>query len=332
MDPLSLRPYVHNGKVWVDQRIGNKIVPVHAPTRNATLRYEDWKEIDRQVVKIYKERLRGVADLRSRGLEYRVGGGMGRTVLLTEAESDMSPAEVSMDGKAQSNFDRPVYALNNLPLPIIHKDFGFNARQLAASRLGASPLDTAGAERAARRVAEEAEKLLIGNSTVADQFTYGGGTIYGLTDHPNRNTFTLSDPQLTAWVPADTLADVLAMRTAAYQDNYFGPFGIYCSNNWDQYMDDDYNLAGGSDLTLRQRLAQIDGIEFVRTLDFMSNHDLILVGLSQDVARIVVGMEITTVQWEMEGGMEQRFKVMAILVPQVRADHAGNSGVVHGTI
>jgi hypothetical protein len=330
-NPDSLRPFVHNGRKYVFKTNANgQKVAVPAPRRNATLRYEDWKTIDSMVVKTYKERLRAVADFRSRGLQYVVPGGMAKTVLLTETQSDMSPAEVSMDGKSQAANDRPTFTLTNLPLPIIHKDFGFNARQLAASRQGGSPLDLSGAELAARRVAEEAEKLFIGNSTVADQYNFGGGTIYGLTDHPDRNTQVLTAPTATGWTAATLLAEVLAMRQSANDANVHGPFGLYFSQAWDQYLDGDYDT-NARVLTLRQRLAMIDGIQFVRTLDYMSSFDAVLVGLRSDVARVVVGMEIVTVQWEVEGGMELRYKVMAILVPQIRSDDASNSGVVHGS-
>ena len=37
-------------------------------------------------------------------------------------------------------------------------------------------------------------------------------------------------------------------------------------------------------------------------------------------------------QWEGQGGMEVNFKVMAILVPQLRDDFNGNTGIVHGTV
>jgi len=42
-------------------------------------------------------------------------------------------------------------------------------------------------------------------------------------------------------------------------------------------------------------------------------------------------MPITTVQWESQGGMRLNFKVMAIQVPQLRADYSSQSGIAHGT-
>ncbi len=71
-------------------------------------------------------------------------------------------------------------------------------------------------------------------------------------------------------------------------------------------------------------------IEAVITLDYLTGYQAILVQLTPDVIREVVGMDVTTLQWELHGGMEIRFKVMAIMVPQIRSDINGNTGIVHG--
>ena len=100
----------------------------------------------------------------------------------------------------------------------------------------------------------------------------------------------------------------------------------------DTYLDDDYSTAK-SDLTLRERLKKISDIQDVRTLDYLSTSDyvMVLVQMTSDVVRQVVGMDITTLQWESKGGMQINFKVIAILVPQIRADQNSNTGIVHGT-
>jgi len=188
----ALRPYLgKDGRTYitvVDNEGKAKAVPVtNAP---ASLRKDDWKLLDEAIVRVAKERLRAVADLRSAGLTFGIANGMGKTILETETQSDISPAEISMDGLRLSSADRPHFELTNLPLPIIHKDFNFTARQLTTSRNGGSPLDTTTAELAGRRVAEEAEKLLLG---VSSSFAYGGGTVYGLTNFPSRITASLTD-------------------------------------------------------------------------------------------------------------------------------------------
>jgi hypothetical protein len=43
---------------------------------------------------------------------------------------------------------------------------------------------------------------------------------------------------------------------------------------------------------------------------------------------LVNALDITVVQWDVDGGMEVNFKVMAIQVPQTRHDQAGHCGIV----
>jgi len=329
-DPSALRPWIGtDGRHYLTANQEGKPVALPAPVANATLRKEEWQLLDTAIVAAAKERLRVVADLRGAGLEFNIPNGLGKTVLQTENVGDITNARISMDPAVAGEADRPKYDIVNLPLPVIHKDFYFSARQIATSRnLGAS-LDTTMAELAARRVAEEAEKLVLGT---ASSFTYGGGTIYGFKNFPSRITHTITAATTSGWTPATLVREVLAMRQKSINKFHYGPWVLYNSPKWDQYLDDDYSAAKG-DNTLRQRLQAISGIQDVRTADFLGDTwDLFLVQMTSDVVRMVVGMDVTTVQWETMGGMQVHFKVMAILVPQLRADANGNTGIVHGSV
>jgi uncharacterized linocin/CFP29 family protein len=251
---------------------------------------------------------------------------MSKTVLETENVSDISAAIISMDGVRKSEGDRPVFDLSNLPLPIIHKDFQFSARQIAASRNGGSPLDTTAAELAGRRVAEAVDALTIGNLTA---YKFGGGYVYGLRNFPRALPKVITSPEASGWTPATLVQETLEMRSQSQGAYHYGPWMLYCSPDWDAYMDDDYSSQKG-DLTLRDRLKKIEGIEGVVTLDTLPDYDLLLVQLTSDVIRMVVGMDVVTVQWPSEGGMLMNYKVMCIIVPQLRADHNGNTGIVYG--
>jgi len=327
-DVAALRPWVgKDGRHYIAQNQGGKLIARATPVANATLRKDEWKIIDDAIVAAAKDRLRVVADLRGAGLTFTIPNGMGKTVLETETVSDITPAIISMDPARQSEADRPDYDLVSLPLPVIHKDFFFNARQIATSRERGAPIDVTMGQLAARRVAEEAEKLVVGTSP---SYTYGGGTIYGLTNFPSRLTQVLTSPEDTGWTPAVTVREVLSMRQASENHFHYGPWVLYNSPAWDEYFDDDYSTAKG-DNTLRQRLAAIQGISGARTADYLgSGFTLILVQQTTDVIREVIGMDITTVQWETMGGMRLHFKVMAIMVPQLRADKNGNTGIIHG--
>ena len=332
-----LRPWIgEDGRSYIARTIINdkgKSERIAVPIQNttATLRRDDWLQIDEVVVKAAKERLRAVADLRSPGLILSIAAGMGKTVLQTETVGDIDPADVDMDGLAEGANDRPVFEPTYLPLPIIHKDWNYSLRQILASRNGGSPLDTTHADLAARRVAEEAEKLLLGVSTVADQYAWANGTIYGYTDFPSILTRTITTPTGAIGQGATFLADVMAMKQQSHNALHYGPWVLYVASAWDQFLDDDFKANG--DQTIRERVMKINGLQDIRTLDyFTGTYDIVLVQMTSNVVREVMGMDIITLQWESQGGMQINFKTMAIMVPQLRADINGRTGIVYGTI
>ena len=330
-DPNVLRPYLgKDGKtVFVNMiQPDGKVKAVRIANVTTTLRKDDWKILDDAIIGVSKERLRAIADLRAAGLTYTIPNGMGKTVLETETMSDIDPASVSMDGLRKNANDRPVFELTNLPLPIIHKDFSFSLRQIMASRNGGSPLDTTSAMLAGRRVIEEMEKMLLGVSVVADLYSFGGGTIYGYTDYTNIITTTRTVPTGAATDGTTLLAEVMAMKQLSQNAFHYGPWMLYFSSDWDQYLDNDYKANG--DKTVRERLVQVEGIMGAKTLDYLTGtFEILLVQFSQDVIRLVEGMDITTLQWPSEGGLLLNFKVMAIVVPQIRADQNSNTGIVY---
>lgn len=332
-DVGALRPYIDGrGRSLITVNVGvdGEGKPKHrtmVANATATLRKDEWIQLDTAVIKAAKPRLNAVADLRAAGLQYTIPNGLGKTMLEHEAQSDIAAATISMDGIREGDRDRPQYDLRSLPLPIIHKDFSFTARQVMASRNGGSPLDTTMAELAGRRVAEEAEKLTLG---VASSFAFGGGTVYGYANYPHRLTKSLS--AINSLQYYTVVGEVLEMRKQSTDNNYFGPWVLYYSPAWYAHMDADYDVNNRNETTLRSRLEAIDGINAVKPADYLTGTTLLLVQQTAEVARIVVGMDITTVQWESQGGMQLNYKVMAILVPQLRSDYSNQTGIVHGSV
>jgi len=299
---------------------------VNALRTNTLLRKDEWKTLDDAVVGIAKDRLVGVGDLVSRGLVLDLGGrGLGTTVLQYEDASDMTDAGMSMDGEDEGNMDRVAYSLKSLPLPLTHKDFKVNLRVLESSRQLGQPLDVTYAAVASRKVAEKIEDTLFNG---ASAYTFGGGTVRGYTDHPNRNTVSLS----TAWDDSsktgnNILDDVLAMKQASIDAKHYGPWMLYVPTGYDAPLDDDFKANG--DMTIRQRLRETEGIIDVKTADRLTADNVVLAEFVPETSRVVIGLNPTTVEWEVKGGLVNHFKVMSIIVPQIRADQDGNSGIVH---
>ncbi len=326
-DQGALRPYIESdGRTYIDLTKNGKTLTqvTNAP---ATLRKDQWQLVDTALGKVAKERLSLFNALASNGGTFRIPNGMGTTVLQHETMSDVGPATLSMDGITRGQADSPLFDLRNLPLPIVHYDFKYTLRQLETSRRNGTPLDTSTAELAGRRVAETVEKLTAGT---LGTYKYGGGEIFGYANFPDRITYGLTTPTGVA-TNVTTLNEVLGMMQVSRDANYNGPWTLYVSTKWSQFMENDYS-ADKSDLTLRQRLSNIHGITDVADADYLNDFDMVLVQNTSDVARAVVALPMTTMQWPTMGGMEVNFKVMAIMVPQLRSDYNNATGIVHGTI
>lgn len=327
----TLRPFIgEDGKQYCTMNENGKEVTVPM-IGNATtsMRKEDWLLLDEQILRAARPRLKAVADLRANGNEFKMPNGMAHTILQSESQSDMNGASVSMDGMRENANDRPEFKTVNLPLPITHKDFNYSARNIMASRNGGTALDTTSAAEAGRAVAEEVEKMLIGTSA-NNAYNFGGGIIYGYTTFPSRLTKTFTSPNASGWTGSTFISEILAATQQLRDAFQFGPYVLYTGTSWQQVLGADFKAA--SDKTLSQRVLEIDEISSIRPLDFLSGFALILVQLTDNVVREVIGLDITTVQWDTHGGMQKNFKVMAIMVPQLRADFNDRTGLLHGTV
>lgn len=324
MDPGALRPFLYKNKSYVTLQDG-KSYPVN--NANATLTKDDWILLDKTVVKVARNRLRVVADLNQAGLTYNLPNGMAHQVLQTQSQSDTNDADISMDGIVKTDQDRPEYDITNLPLPIIHKDFSFSARQIATSRQGV-PLDLTMVEQSARKVGELIEKLALGQMPT---HKYGGGEIFGLTNFGDRVTKTITSPEASGWTPQLAYTEIIEMISAAQDINKFGTFRLYFSPSWMQYMSQDYTLNYGSG-TLESKVGSLGQISSVAQSDYLTSFDILLVQFESDTIRMVNGMPLQTVQWASHGGMQMNYKVLTIQVPQVRSDFNSACGIVHGSI
>jgi len=308
-----------------------------SPVWNAgtSLRKDEWIQLDQIVIQAARQRLRAWSDLAAANT-YGGFNGMNKMLLEHETMSDPGSAVVDMDGLSEARNDSPKFQLEGLPLPITHAGFFFSGRRLAISRNTGTPLDLVMAEAAGRRIAETIEQTTIGTVTGVTYGTasdYGRApTVYGFTNFPDRVTKTnMTSP--TGSNGSSVLGSWLALRDLMYSANFYGPFMVYVSNDWDQYLDNLFSTTEPSAGTLRKRLLEIDNITDIRRLDYLPGpFQVLFVQMTPDVARAVIGMDMTTVQWESQGGSRLNFRVMSIMVPQLRADFNGNCGIGHGTI
>ena len=298
-----------------------------------TLRKDEWIELDRAVLRAARLRLSAWQDLLNSGNVVSGFDAFGKNLLEWQTPPASGEAIVDMDGITEGRNDQPVFQLEGLPLPITHSSFHMSARKLAISRNGGTPFDTFQAEQASRVVAESIEKTLIG---ITSGISFGVAAnynntpqVYGYATHPDRVTKTdMTAPDGTNGTTV--LSQWLAVRELLYTDRHFGPYMVYVSDNYDQYLDNEFKT--NSDRSLRERLLMIDGILDIKRLDFFTTDNVVMfVQMTPDVVQAVNGMEPTLVQWDTLGGNQLNFKVSAIQVPWVKSDYNGRSGIAHAT-
>jgi len=295
---------------------------VNALRTNGVLRKDEWIAFDTALVTIARERLRAAADLVAAGLVFNLSNAMGTTRLEWEQSSDMTDAEWSMSGVKEGERDRIEYALASMPIPIVHKDFSLNIRALSASRNSGQPLDTTQVQIAGRKVAEAIEGSIFNGLTIAGT----NGTIYGYRTAPNRNTGSVTADWATA-SGAQIVGDVLEMIGLSIADNMFGPWVIYLP--YDAHVNMMNDFKADSDKTIMQRVMEIEGISSVRATSYMTAGEVVMVQMTSDVVELVIGQQPVPIEWDSKGGMVFNWKVMAIMVPRLKSDFNGASGITH---
>jgi hypothetical protein len=292
----------------------------------ATLRLQDWMRIDYDVRMAAKPVLNFWNLLQER-VPYEVPNGMATIAIQHAVATGDASSTISMDPIRKGERSRPTLDTALIPLPVIHSDGSFSAREIAVSRgyngQGALPLDTTSFVLGARKNAENLEQLALG---VSSSYSYAGGTVYGVGNHPSRSTKALTLPTAGGWTPLTLLTELLAAVQTLKDHFYYGPYVAIYSPAWNPVFAKDWSTYYSQ--SVRQRLAE--GLpeisEWVQS-QWLTGYRIILIQLTPDVVQAVQGMAPTTVQWEEQGGFEQCFKQLMIRIPRVRADANGFTGI-----
>ena len=314
---------------WAGERLlkamreGRKISPKELRT-NETLPRDAWIQFDTVAIREAMIRAPTFRELIAAGLTIPVANAMGKTMLQWDKVTDMEAAIVSLDGLARSDNDRVTFDQGNIPLPITHKDFNIGLRTLEASRSGGEPLDTLQVEISGRKCGEQLENMLINGGP-----TFGAATIYGLANHPNRNSgaFGTNGNWVQAAKTGENIFDDVNNAISVLKNTALmpGPYWMLTPGLYGPVLDRDYKANG--DRTTRERLLQIEGLQRIITSDKMPANTVIIFQATRDVVAIANGEGVQTIQWDIYGGMAIAFKVFAIQVPVVRADAGNRSGV-----
>jgi len=322
MNNQPLHPSV---KAWFNEARTldvNAMRPHLGMHHNALLRRDEWLEIDAAVLDTVKTGLVGINDLINAGLTKPLGG-LGTLLSGYETVSEMTEADVSMDGDVPGEEDAVEYGENFVPIPIIHKDFRISIRKLEASRRMGESLDTTQVRSATRVVREKMEAMLFNGLTKQ----LAGYPIYGYTNHPNRITGTAVGDFGTAGNGYKTMVKALGALGAL---GFNGPFNVYLAQT--QY-NELFNLISTS-YERNEYQVIVDGLPQISSLKpsfDLTAGELVFVQMDRETIDLAIAEDVTPVQWAEMGGFISKFRVMTALAPRIKSDFNSVVGVLHYT-
>lgn len=309
----SFRPptqFVRNGEIDRD-------VMYDVLVENNVLREDTTRQIEEALVGVARRDLVGVADLRNAGLTVPLRN-IGVTTYEYEKVAPVGEATQSMSILNLGDRDLVDFSITAIPVPVTASQFEMDARLQAAGTGRGQPVSMTNVEEHTRSVVEKLEDTLVNGSSVV----LGTNTLPGYTNFSCREQHSFSNAAWTAsgFTGTDAVADVLAMKLSLTANGFTGPFMLYLPPNYDAVIDEDYKSE--SDRTLRERLLSITGVSGIKVLPSLADDNVLLVQMTRSVVELAVGQDITTVTWDIYGGLGNRWAILAVMAPALKCANA----------
>ena len=327
LDKYLLVDIADNSKVIARNSRAAEGVANALHTNSTTLRHEDFLVIQEMITEVRRRKLNGITDLQEAGLTFPVS--IGDQIVGTENINEFTDAEQDQNPNSYDN-DDTVFAETYVPNPITHKTFGVPWRQQ-----GFSYKTSSGLRESMRKVAERLEETLFnGNANIKVSFGGSLQSIYGYTTHPNRGTATISD-----W---SNIAnnDAIVNEVIANIGTMFAEQGgvemnsvvLYFPKNFKEAMDRDYSTLKG-DLTVAERIMKIPEMKAVKFAEKLADSNVVYVEMSDRTVQLAVASDIVAVPHVKTNPMAtQPITTYAAMVQIIKADSAGNTGILHATV
>lgn len=283
-----------------------------------------WGVWDREGIEIQREVLSVFNDLSA---SVSMPMPIGKLVHHFQTISDSGEINVSLDGRSKARTDQPVFEYHGTPLPIIDSTFSFGWRQMAAAQSEGFSLDSAGRNNAMFKVAEKLEDITLNGDA---KVVVGGSQLYGLRNHPKRNTDTHGF-DLNGATGANWLTAFAKLTTALYGANFFVEPTVYVNiSDWKYARETDFSTAYPNK-TIAQRVLE-SGIGAVVPSSKVPANELIGVVKSRRVLQVLSGMPMTTrAQFRANPEDDYNFVTMAAASLEVKFDADDNCGIAHIT-
>lgn len=296
--------------------------------------------IDKAVVDVGLQRLSLVKYILSKPeLVYTLTDPLSVTQLEWYTRNRTGAAQRTMSPSSRTENKLGIMLPFRLPIYLTMDGFQLDIRTLKMSERVGMPLDVSEIGSCTRSVNEGLEDAAINGATTLDgqPLADAGYTAPGILNATNANTQVLT---LAAWtmatnVGATIFGEVEAMIAKLQADLKFGPYVLVVGTQIGNVLDADYTSgqAGQSiSITTRERLLKIPSIDEIIVADMMPATKVVLIQMTPDVIQMVNGQVPTVIPWTSLEGFTFHNLVMAIMVPWIKSDASGNSGVVVGTL
>lgn len=284
-----------------------------------------WGEWDRDGIEVQRDVLNVFNDIAASS---SMAMPIGKLVHHFQTISDSGESNISLDGRSKAKTDQPLIEYHGTPLPIIDSTFSFGWRQVAAAQTEGMSLDPAARNNAMRRVAEKMEDLTLnGDSSIV----VGGDTVYGLRNHPQRNTRT-TGVALNGATGVQWVDEIVATLKTLHDANYRAAATIYV--NWDDWFyaeSTDYSTQYPNK-TIAQRVREIAGVADVVPASKIPVSEIIAVVKRREVVQVLNGMPMTSrAQTRQNPEDDYNFLVMAAVALEIKYDAASQCGVSHSS-
>ncbi len=300
--------------------------------------------IDKAVVEVGLQRLTLAADIIGAGLTYPLSDPLSVAQLEWNTQSKIGAAQRTMNPESRMESKKPIITPTRLPIYLTTDGFEIDIRTLKTSQRVGTPLDTSIVKQCVRAVNEALEDAVINGATTLDgqNLVDAGYSAPGILteSHVNTQNLTAASWSQVHPVGATIFAETMSMISKLQADKKFGPYRLYVPTTIGNALDSDWATVNSQGLTIRQRLLQIDSLQAIRVADLLPQGTAVtdpigakvaLIQMTSDVLDIVTGQPPTVIPWTSLSGFTIYNLVMAIMIPRVKYDADGNSGIVVGT-
>jgi len=254
---------------------------------------------------------------------------LGDILLKYERVSEMTDATVSLQGVTAGEADVLTFDSKGVPLPFIFKPFNLEQRHMEAAQRSGVSLPLVYQREAMSVVMQKLNTLLIdGDSTIK----LGGEQIYGITNHPNRITYSIAND----WGGGSETPyqDVLDMLQLAKDKFMYGPFALYISPKKFSFMLNTYVEAGAVVMpgySYMSKFRELQDITEVAFLEGLADDEVVLVQMDNSTLDLAVAEQFMTLPTPKTDLFQYGFMSLCAMTPRIKLDKNNTVGIIHAT-